>query len=179
MFGPGRLGPQLPVFSHQVCLQNYTVQLKFWFSCEHLPRWYFRHHHIWDPSPLSGQGEAKKTFTSLCQTCRLAINVFYCELRHSFLDDNSTWSQKKENMVTQCKAHLLATRKFCCPISNSINVFSWKILKAAYTAEKFPCWGRGGGVDDVPPPCPVSSLCQIHSLPLCNRKQKPAIQSSG
>lgn len=39
--------------------------------------------------------------------------------------------------------------------------------------------GREGDVDDVPPPCLVSSLCQVSSLPLCNRKQKPGIQFLG
>lgn len=92
-----------------------------------------------------GKVKPKTPFTSLLQTCRLAVNVFYLALkkRHSFLDDNSACRQKKENMEPRCKAHLLATWKFCSSISDSINIFPWEILQDTCTAERFPCqWER-------------------------------------
>lgn len=188
---PGKLlCPELPVFSQQLCLQNYAVQLEFDFpvsACQgdisYRTMFEIQLLILGEVKPANSFYFSIPVFPS-----KLAVNVFYFALKkqHSFFDDVVALHSAASKRLRKYRATLQNTSSGDMKILQ-LHFWLYEFLPIGNITGVLQCWGIsmlatdlvGGNADDVPPPRLVSSLCQVSPLPFSSRRQRSGIQSSG
>lgn len=188
---PGKLlCPELPVFSQQLCLQNYAVQLEFDFpvsACQgdisYRTMFEIQLLILGEVKPANSFYFSIPVFPS-----KLAVNVFYFALKkqHSFFDDVVALHSAASKRLRKYGATLQNTSSGDMKILQ-LHFWLYEFLPIGNITGGLQCWGIsmlatdlvGGNADDVPPPRLVSSLCQVSPLPFSSRRQRSGIQSSG
>lgn len=79
------------------------------------------------------------------------------------------FAARRKKIWCHTAKHIFWQWKFCCSISDSINIFPWEILKEVGTVEGFPCRGRGE----------VWMMCHLHVLLVPCAKSIPCLYSRG
>lgn len=164
-----------------------------WNSTECVSRWHFRQHHIWDPTTLSRRGEAHKLlllcypgFPFLAGSQWLRVFHFSLKKQHAFFDDNAAPRSAASKRSRKYGATLQNTSSGKMKILQP-HFWFYHYLPMGNTIGGLQCWGISTPAADLVGRthgwCAISTsheiLIQAGPLPLCSRKQRPVIQSSG